>query len=113
MPTRIQQSVALRVPLQAFLAADHVTPATGLTIAVTISKNGGAYGNPSGGATNATEIANGSYYVDLSATDTGTVGPLFVRGAVSTMDPRTPRRRIHFVLRPAAAPLPIRAELGY
>lgn len=82
----IPQSATLRVPLQAYLSSDHITPATTKTIAVTISKNGAAYANPSGGATNATEIANGSYYVDLSTTDTGTKGPLFVRGSASGTD---------------------------
>lgn len=86
MTERIPQTVTLRVPLQAYLATDHVTPATGKTIAITVSKNGGAYGNPSGGATNAVEIASGSYYVDLSTTDTGTLGPLFVLGTASGVD---------------------------
>ncbi len=86
MAERIPQSVTLRVPLQAYLSSDHVTPAPGLTIAITISKNGAAFGNPSGGATNATAIATGSYYVDLSTTDTGTLGPLFVMGTAATMD---------------------------
>lgn len=86
MPERIPQSTTIRVPLQAYLSSDHVSAATGKTLAVTISKNGGAYGNPSGGATNATEIANGSYYVDLSTTDTGTLGPIFVRAAAATVD---------------------------
>lgn len=86
MPQRIQQSTAIRVPLQAYLASDHVTPATGKTIAVTISKNGAAYGNPSAGATNAVEIGSGSYYVDLSTTDTGTIGPVIVKGAEGTID---------------------------
>ncbi len=82
----IPQSTVKRVPFQAYLASDHITPATGKTIAVTISKNGAAYGNPSGGATNATAIGNGSYYVDLTTTDTGTNGPLLVRGAEGTID---------------------------
>lgn len=86
MPETIQQAVAIRVPLQAYLASDHLTPATGKTIAITISKNGAAYGNPSAGATNATEIGSGSYYVDLSTTDTGTAGPLFVKGTEGTID---------------------------
>jgi len=86
MVERITQSTTLRVPLQAYLSTDHITPATGKTIAITISKNGAAYGNPSGGATNATEIASGSYYVDLSTTDTGTLGPLFVLGIVTGID---------------------------
>jgi hypothetical protein len=86
MPERIPQSVAIRVPLQAYLATDHTTPATGKTIAVQISKDGAAYANPHAGATNATEIGHGSYYVDLDGTDTGTVGPLLVRGTEGTID---------------------------
>ncbi len=86
MPERIPQSTAIRVPLQAYLSSDHVTPATGKTIAITLSKNGAAYGNPSGGATNATSIGSGSYYVDLSTTDAGTLGPLLVKGTEGTID---------------------------
>ena len=83
---RIPQSTAIRVAFKAFLASDHVSPATGKTIAITISKNGAAFGNPSAGATNATAIANGWYYVDLSTTDTATLGPLVVKGAEGTID---------------------------
>lgn len=86
MPQRIPQSIALRVPLKAYLTSDHVSDATGKTIVITISKNGAAFGNPSAGATNATEIGNGWYYVDLSVTDTGTLGPVVIRGAVATVD---------------------------
>ncbi len=86
MAERIPQSATIRVPLQAYLASDHVTPATGKTIAITISQNGGNYGNPSGGVTNAQEIGSGSYYVDLSTTDTGTLGPLFVKGTEAATD---------------------------
>jgi hypothetical protein len=85
MPERIPQSVTIRAPLKAYLS-DGVTDATGKTIAVTISKNGAAFGNPSAGATNATEIANGWYYVDLSTTDTGSTGPLIVRGTATGCD---------------------------
>jgi hypothetical protein len=80
------QSTSRRVQFQAFLASDHVTPATGKTIAITISKNGGAFGNPNAGATNATAVASGWYYVDLDTTDTNTLGPLAVRGAEGTID---------------------------
>ena len=83
---RISQSVAKRVSFKAFLASDGKTPATGKTIAITISKNGAAFANPNAGATNATEIASGWYYVDLDTTDTGTVGPLIVRGTEGTID---------------------------
>jgi hypothetical protein len=88
---RIPQSVAIRVLFKAFNSSDHVTPATGQTIAVVISKNGAAFGNPSGGATNATEISNGWYYADLSTTDTGTTGPLIVRGTCSAVDDIEPQ----------------------
>ena len=83
---RIPQSATIRVALKAYLSTDHVSMATGKTIAVVISKNAAAFGNPSAGATNATEIANGWYYVDLSTTDTGTTGPLIVRGTATGVD---------------------------
>lgn len=86
MPERIPQSVAKRVAFRAYLASDHVTLATGKTIAITISKNGGAFGNPAAGATNATEISSGFYYFDLGTGDSGTAGPLAWRGAVATID---------------------------
>lgn len=86
MAERLPQSVAKRVLLKVYLSSDHVSPATGKTVAVVISKNGGAFGSPSAGATNATEIANGWYYVDLSTTDTGTAGPLAVRGTSAGCD---------------------------
>ncbi len=86
MSERIPQSVTKRVPLLAFLSSDHLTPATGKTIAVTISKNGASFANPSGGATNATEIGSGWYYVDLSTTDTGATGPLIILGTAGTID---------------------------
>lgn len=86
MPERIPQSVAITVPLYAVLSSDHITPATGKTIAVTISKNTAGFGNPSVGATNATEIASGWYYVTLSTTDTGSLGPLIVLGTNAATD---------------------------
>ncbi len=86
MTNRIPQSTAFLVVFKAYLASDHVTEATSKTIAITISKNGGAFGNPNAGATNATEISSGWYKVSLDTTDTGTVGPLAIRGAVATID---------------------------
>lgn len=71
---------------KAYLASDHLSPATGKTIAIQISKNGGAFGNPSVGATNATEISIGWYSVTLSATDTGTNGWLAISGTASLVD---------------------------
>lgn len=86
MTQRIPQSTSFLCVFKAYLASDHVTEATGKTIVITISKNGGAFGNPNAGATNATEISSGWYKVTLDTTDTGTEGPLAVRGAVATVD---------------------------
>lgn len=77
------QSVAYTRTFNAYLASDHVTAATGLTIVVTLSKAGGAYA-AAGGAV--TEISNGLYKIVLTTTDTNTVGDLAFRGAVATMD---------------------------
>ncbi len=74
-----------RINLKLYLSGTG-TDATGKTVAVTISKNGAAFGNPSAGATNATEIGNGWYYFAPSATDTGTNGPLVVRGTATACD---------------------------
>lgn len=83
---RLPQSTAARVVMKVYLSSDHVSSATGKTVAITLSKAGGAFANPSAGATNATEIANGWYYVDLSTTDTGTTGALIVRGTSAACD---------------------------
>jgi hypothetical protein len=80
------QSTARRVLLKVYLSSDHISVATGKTIAVVISKNGGSFANPAAGATNAAEIANGWYYVDLGTSDTGTLGPLIVRGTATSCD---------------------------
>lgn len=82
----IPKSTSFVAVFKAYLASDHTTEATGKTIAITISKAGGAFANPNAGATNATEIANGWYKVTLDATDTNTEGILAVRGAVATVD---------------------------
>ncbi len=86
MAERIPQSTSYLLIFKAYLASDHVTEATGKTIAITISKNGGAFGNPNAGATNATEISSGWYKVTLDTTDTGTIGPLAIRGAEAAID---------------------------
>lgn len=86
MAERIPQSVAYLVVFRAFLSSDGKTPATGKTIAMTISKNGGAFGNLAAGATNATEITSGFYKFTLASGDTDTVGPLAWRGAEAAIN---------------------------
>ncbi|WP_027037885.1 hypothetical protein [Mesorhizobium ciceri] len=83
---RLAQSTAYTVMLKLFLASDHVTAATGKTVAITISKAGGAFGNPNAGASNATEVSNGWYKFALDTTDTATLGDLVVRGTSASCD---------------------------
>jgi hypothetical protein len=85
MAERIPQSVSKLVIFRAFLSSDGKTPATGKTIAITISKNGAAFGNPNAGALNATEISSGFYKFTLDTTDSGTLGPVAWRGAEGTI----------------------------
>lgn len=86
MYRRYQQSTSRVAMLKVFLSSDHVTAATGKTVAIVLSKNGGAFANPNAGATNATEVSNGWYKVTLDTTDTNTVGDLVVRGTAASCD---------------------------
>lgn len=87
MAERIPQNTSLRIPLKGVLTSDHLTPAVGLSPVVTISKNGGAFTNPFGGVTVATEMSNGWYYFQNDTGDTNTPGPLIIRATAATMDP--------------------------
>ena len=71
------QSTTYTIIQQLFLTGTN-TPATGKTAAVTISKAGAAFANPSAGAASATEISGGFYFYSLSTTDTNTLGDLTV-----------------------------------
>ena len=68
------------------LITDGHSVATGKTVAITLSKNTGTFNNPSVGALNATEMANGMYFVTLSAADLDTAGDLIVRGTAAACD---------------------------
>lgn len=56
-----------------YLASDHVTPATGKTPTVNLSKAGAAFGAAAGAVT---EIGSGLYQVALTGADTNTTGDL-------------------------------------
>jgi hypothetical protein len=87
MAERIPNGVAKKIVFRAIASADHFTPATAKTIAITISKNGAtSFSNPAAGATNATEMASGFYKFDLGTGDTDTNGPLAWRGAGTGVD---------------------------
>lgn len=72
-------------PLLFFMtdSADSKTGKTGLSPTVTISKNGGSFGSPSGSVT---EIANGWYKVAGNATDTDTLGQIALHATGSGAD---------------------------
>jgi len=83
------------VMLKLFLTSDHVSAATGKTVAIKISKNGGAFADPNAGATNATEVSSGWDKVTLDATDTATEGDLVVRGTATSCDDTERVFRVH------------------
>jgi hypothetical protein len=81
------KSTAARVVGRGYLSSDHISTATGLDPAITISKNGGAFANPAAGASVMTEIeATGWYYFALGSGDVDTLGPLIIRATHATMD---------------------------
>lgn len=82
------------------LSSDHIT-ATGdlhTTVTVTISKNGGAFGAPSGAIT---WLGSGWYAIAGNATDSNTAGPIAVHASVATNDPFD--QTVAFVVDPTVA----------
>jgi hypothetical protein len=65
-------------------STDHVTPVTGLSPTVVISKNGGAFASPSGAVS---EIGNGWYAIAGNATDRDTLGELLIHATGTGADP--------------------------
>jgi hypothetical protein len=65
-------------------SADHITGKTGLSVTVTLSKNGGAFGAPSGAVS---EISNGWYSLVGNAADRGTLGELLIHATAAGADP--------------------------
>lgn len=63
---------------------DHITPETGLTPTVTLSKNGAAFAGQAGAVT---EIGLGWYKVAGNATDTNTLGSLILHATATGADP--------------------------
>lgn len=65
-------------------STDHVTGKTGLSPTVTISKNGASFASPSGAIT---EVGNGLYKIAGNATDSNTVGELWIHATGTGADP--------------------------
>lgn len=80
----VKQSTAANIMLFVADSADHVTGKTGLTLTVTASKNGAAFGSIS---PTVTERGNGWYNVALTSAETDTLGDLVVRATGSGADP--------------------------
>lgn len=64
-------------------STDHISPKTGLSPTVTLSKNGGSFASPSGAVS---EIGNGWYKVAGNATDANTLGPLLLHATATGAD---------------------------
>lgn len=86
-----QSQTAKVIPFLLVLTSDHISPATGLTPTVTLSKNGAAFASPSGAVT---EIANGWYKIAGNATDTGTLGSLLLHATGTGADPTDDRHEV-------------------
>lgn len=80
---QITSGATPRIPILLVSSTDHKTAVTGATVTVQISKNGGAFATASGSVT---EVANGWYYVALTATETNTAGFLAVRATATSAD---------------------------
>lgn len=72
-------------PLVFFMtdSADHLTGKTGLTVTVTLSKNGGSFASAAGAVA---EIGSGWYRVAGNATDTNTLGHLLLHATATGAD---------------------------
>lgn len=84
MRNRAQSSTTYPNQFLMVLSIDHISPATGKTPTVTLSKNGAAYGAAAGAVT---EIANGVYSLAGNATDRNTLGELWAHIAATGCDP--------------------------
>lgn len=85
MRQRAQSSTSYPNQFLLVLSIDHISPATGKTPTVTLSKNGAAYGAAAGAVT---EIANGVYSLTGNATDRNTLGELWAHITATGCDTR-------------------------
>ena len=78
-----QSQTAQPLTFMLVLSSDHLTPATGKTPTVLLSKNGGAFAAPTGAVS---EISAGWYKVAGNATDSNTLGPLILNASGASCD---------------------------
>lgn len=82
--TTLAQSTAYTRLFLMVDSADHLTAKTGLTVTVTLSKAGAAFGAAGG---TVSEVANGVYKIALTTTDTNTLGDLAFHCTATGADP--------------------------
>lgn len=80
----LAQSTGESVCFLMIQSADHITGATGVTVTVTISKNGSVFATPGGVVT---ELSSGWYYIQLKTADTDTLGDLAFHCTGTGCDP--------------------------
>lgn len=83
MEYRQQNSTSYHMGILMVDSIDHITPKTGLTLTVTLSKNLGAFVAASGAVT---EVGNGWYKLAANAADRDTLGTLIVRASGTDAD---------------------------
>ena len=82
----LKQNQTANVMVLMIDSIDHITGKTGLTLAVEISKDGGAFATETGNVT-VTERGNGWYSIAITGTHTNTLGDLVVSGTSAGADP--------------------------
>jgi hypothetical protein len=80
----VKQSASKVVPFFMVDSSDHISPKTGLSPSVQISKAGGSFAAAGG---TVAEIGNGWYKITLSSTDTNTLGSLAFYITATGADP--------------------------
>jgi hypothetical protein len=91
MKDRQQNSTNYPMPFLLVSSTDHITPVTGATPTVSISKNTGAFSAPSGSVN---EIGNGWYALAGNATDRNTLGEFLIHATATGADPADDRYTI-------------------
>jgi len=111
---KAKQSTAKNVMVLMVDSTDHVTGKTGLTLTITASKDGGAFGSIS---PTVTERGNGWYSVALTAAHTDTLGDLALHITGTAADPAdmvllVEARSVDDVLPTASYTAPDNATIG-
>jgi len=88
MKLRQQSTATYPIPFLMVSSSDHVSPVTGITPVVTISKNGAAFASPSGAVS---EVGSGWYILAGNATDRNTIGELLIHATGTGADPTDER----------------------